>query len=170
MRKYLLRYTLLFGGLAALSSILFFLGLYAIDPNPLANRRPDIGFNIIFIFAALYYFKRNNGGYLQFYQGFSLGFLVNIFASLLTGIFLFIFVSYIDYQPFATWIAEGKKMLIEQKEVFSKVLNERTLKQQIEGLGKAKPYQLILDDLMFKQFAIVAISLLSIVMRKNRPV
>lgn len=170
MKKLLLKYTLIYGSLAALSCILFFLGLYYTNPNPLANRRPDIGFNIMFIIVSLYYFKKNRGGYMQFYEGFSVGFLVNIFAALLTGLFLYIFIEFIDYQPFQTWIDEGKKMLISQKETFIKIMNKETFQRQLEGLDKAKTYQLILDDLMFKQFSIVAISLLSIVMRRNRPV
>lgn len=87
----IVRKSLIFGSIAGGVCFLFFLVMYFLNPNPLALRRPDLGINIIFIGVAIWYYKRENGGYLHFYEGFSLGFLTNIIAALLTGVLIFYF-------------------------------------------------------------------------------
>lgn len=142
--------------------------LYAGEVNPLQNRRPDIVINILLIFLAIWFYKSRNGGYIHFYEGFTIGFLTNIIAALFTGLAIYCFIKWIDPTPFESWISEGKDFLISRKEELSKFLNEESYKLQLESFDKAKPYQVILDDLMFKQFAIVAIMLISMALRKQR--
>lgn len=169
MKKKLPRYTLIYGSLIALSCLLFFVGLYNISENPLGVRRPDIGFNIIFIFIAIAFYRRNNGGYLHFYEGVSVGFLVNLFGSIVTGVGIYLFVILFDNQPFASWTDAGIKLLYDQKETFDVLLNADNFERQVDSLRNAKPYQLILDEIMFKQFSIVPITLISMALRKRRP-
>jgi hypothetical protein len=56
--------------------------------------------------------------------------------------------------------------MLKEKETFSKILNDETFRKQMLSFDSLKPYQIILDDLMFKQIAIVPISLLSMALRK----
>lgn len=169
MKKKLPRYTLIYGSLTALACLLFFIGLYNISENPLGVRRPDIGFNVIFIFIALAFYRRNNGGYLHFYEGVSVGFLVNLFGSVLTGLGIYLFVVFFNYQPFTAWTTAGIKLLYDQKETFDILLDAENFERQVTSLKNAKPYQLILDEVMFKQFCIIPITLLSMALRKQRP-
>lgn len=170
MKKKLLRYVLIYGSLTALTCLLFFIGLYNISENPLGVRRPDIGFNAIFIFISLAFYRRNNGGYLHFYEGVSVGFTVNLFASILTGVGIYLFVILYDSQPFTAWTEAGIKLLYDQKETFDVLLDAENFERQVVSLKNAKPYQLILDEIMFKQFCIIPITLLSMALRKQRPV
>ena len=101
----IVRKSLIFGSIAGGVCFLFFLVMYFLNPNPLALRRPDLGINIIFIGVVIWYYKRENGGYLHFYEGFSLGFLTNIIAALLTGVLIFLFLQYVDVRPFEEWTA-----------------------------------------------------------------
>lgn len=169
MKKQLPRYVLIYGSLTALSCLLFFVGLYNISENPLGVRRPDIGFNVIFIFIALAFFRRNNGGFLHFYEGVSVGFLVNLFGSILTGLGIYLFIELFDNQPFTAWTESGIKLLYDQKETFDILLDADNFERQVNSLKNAKSYQLILDELMFKQFCIIPITLLSMALRKQRP-
>ncbi|MDP5120406.1 MAG: DUF4199 domain-containing protein [Spirosomaceae bacterium] len=169
MKKQLPRYTLIYGSLTALACLLFFIGLYNISPNPLGVRRPDIGFNIMMIFIALAFYRRNNGGYLHFYEGVSVGFLVNLFAAILTGLGIFIFVTFYDNTPFTTWTAEGVKEMYSNKETFDVILDKANFDRTIASLKNAKPYQLVIDEIMFKQFSIIPITLISMALRKQRP-
>lgn len=169
MKKQLFKYTLLYGSLAAIACLLFFAGLYFISPNPLGVRRPDIGFNIILIFLAQYFYKKNNAGYLHFYEGVSIGFCVNLFASVVTGIGIFIFVEFIDKMPFTAWIDNGVKLLYDQKATFDVLLSPENFERQVQSLKSARTYQLILDEVMFKTFCIIPITLVSIALRSQRP-
>ncbi|HLO43451.1 MAG TPA: DUF4199 domain-containing protein [Leadbetterella sp.] len=165
-RKQILRYSLVFGFLAGVACFLFFLGMYATKPNPLALRRPDIGINVIMIWASIWYFKRNNGGFLHFYEAFSIGFLTNIIAALLSGLLVFLFIEFIDSKPFIDWMAHGKALLLKDKEMFEKMLNEKSYRQSLLSFDTQNHSVIITDDLIFKQIAIVAISLFGMSMRK----
>lgn len=169
MKKQLIRYTLIYGSLTALACLLFFVGLYNISPNPLGVRRPDIGFNIMMIFISLAFFRRNNGGYLHFYEGVSVGFLVNMFGAILTGIGIYLFVVFYDETPLTAWTEGGVKEMYANKETFDTLLDQGNFDRTIASLKNAKPYQLILDEIMFKQFSIIPITLISMALRKQRP-
>jgi Protein of unknown function (DUF4199) len=165
-RNQIFKYSITFGLIAGIACFLFFLAMYSMKSNPLSLRRPDIGINIIMIWAAIWYFKRNNGGFLHFYEGFSIGFLTNIIAALISGVLIFLFVEIVDKQPFITWIIEGKALMLREKETFAKILNDDNFRRGLLSLEKSKPSTIIYDDLMFKQFAIIPISLFSMAMRK----
>jgi len=135
--------------------------LYTGDNNPLSQRRPDIGINVLMIFLSIWLYRSRNGGFIHFYEAFSIGFLTNIIGT------LYLFVKLIDPSPFETWISTGKAFIIERKEELSKFLNEESFNLQLEAFDTAMPYQIILDDLLFKQFAIVAIMLISMALRRQ---
>lgn len=166
-RQRILKYGFTFGAIAGLVCFLFFIALYLSDPNPLNIRRPDIGFNIIFVFVGIWYFKRRSGGILHFYEGFSIGFLINIVAALISGIAIYLFITLYDASPFDMWIKEGVRFLENQKESLDTILNEESFNLQVQALKDAKPYQIILDELMFKQLGIIAISLISMALRRH---
>ncbi|WP_304234659.1 DUF4199 domain-containing protein [Jiulongibacter sediminis] len=167
MKKKILKLSLTWGLIAGLVCFLFFLMMYAVDDNPLIKKRPDIGINILFIFLAIWIFKRRRNGYLHFYEGFSIGFLTNLIAALFSGIAVYLFLKFYDIQPYLNWNSYSKQFLIEQKEALDSVINEETFKLQLKSFDEIKPYRVILDDLMFKQFAIVAIMLISMALRKQ---
>lgn len=169
MRKLLVTYTLRYGAITAVACILFFLGLYFITKNPLSERRPDIVFNILFLFTAIYLVKKERGGYLHFYEGVSVGFMVNLFASLVTGLFLFFFLEFVDGVPFRTKVAHEIAFLIKDRVRTKEFLTDESFQVLLNSIKNAKPYQLILDELMYKQVCIVPITLLSLVLRKQRP-
>jgi hypothetical protein len=167
-RNKIIKYSLLYGSLTALSCLLFFIANYFINGNPLYLRRPDLGFNLLFIFLAIWFYKRSEGGYLHFYEGFSIGFLTNIIAALLVGVTLYLFIQFVDNKPFIKLIETSKAQMLSQKQVFlkAKTFTEESFDAQIKTFDNARPSQLILDELMFKQIAIVAIGIISMGLRK----
>jgi Protein of unknown function (DUF4199) len=166
MRKIIVLQGLKFGVIAGIACFLFFLAFYALKPNPLYYYKLDLGVVIILVWAAIWYFKRYNGGILHFYQSFSIGFLTNMVAALVSGILIYLFVDFVDIKPFTTWIIESKAVLLKDKESFVKIMNEANFERQLVSLDNSKPYQIIFDVLMFKQLVIIPIGLLSMVMRK----
>ena len=165
----IVRKSLTFGSIAGGVCFLFFLVMYFLNPNPLALRRPDLGINIIFIGVAIWYYKRENGGYLHFYEGFSLGFLTNIIAALLTGVLIFLFLQYVDVRPFEEWTAWSKNLLLTDRERSKELMNEQTFQQLLKSFEEKSPAVIIGDELIFKQIAIVACTLFSMGMRKIKP-
>ena len=167
MRKKILNISLIYGIVTGVVCFLFFLMLYQGTPNPLGAMRPFIGFNILFIFLAIWIFKKRQGGFLHFYEGFSIGFLTNIIGALTSGILIFLFVKLIDPAPFDNWIKESLNFLTSQKKELSTFLNEESYQKQLASFADAKPYQIILDELAYKQFAVVAIMLIAMALRKQ---
>lgn len=158
--------SLLYGTITALVCFAFFGGMTFVNPNPLGARRPDVGFNLLFVGLAMWQLKRDQQGILHFYQAFSVGFLTNLWAAFLTGFFLYLFIQ-IDPTPFQAWLKEGQALLLAQRDTFDKILNEETFQAQLKSLQTAKPYQVWLDELMFKQVAIVGITLIGMVLRQK---
>ena len=76
------------------------------------------------------------------------------------------FIEFIDATPFTEWMVNGKALLIKDKEMFQKMLNEKSYRQSLLSFDNQKHSVIIYDDLMFKQVAIIAISLFSMAMRK----
>ncbi|MGR3809898.1 DUF4199 domain-containing protein [Jiulongibacter sp. NS-SX5] len=167
MKNKIIKISVIWGLIAGLVCFLFFLSIYAVDDNPLIKKRPDIGINILFIFLATWIYKKRRKGYLHFYEGFSIGFLTNLIAALFSGLAIYLFLKFYDIQPYLNWNAYSKQFLLEQKEALDTVLNEESFNLQLKSFDEIKPYRVILDDLMFKQFAIVAIMLISMALRKQ---
>ncbi len=168
MKSKVISLALFFGGICGLLSFLFFLALYSTQPDPLSLRRPDLGFNVLFVFLSIWYYRKKSGGYLQFYEGFSVGFLTNLIAALISAFSIYLFLILIDITPFTTWISEGKKFLIEQKVSMSQIMSEENFNSQLKAFDNARPHQLIFDELIFKQFAVVAVSLTAMALRRQK--
>ncbi|WP_367914991.1 DUF4199 domain-containing protein [Leadbetterella sp. DM7] len=165
----LVKNALIFGTIAGVTCFLFFLVLYGMSDNPLSLRRPDLGINIIFIGSAIWYYKRSNNGYLHFYEGFSIGFLTNILAALITGVLIFLFLQFIDGQPLERWMTESRQMLIADRARSKDLMSEETFQTLLDSFGKKRPSVVIGDELLYKQLAVVAVTLFSMAMRKIKP-
>lgn len=162
----ILNISLFFGLTAGLLCFIYFLIMYFSLDDPLANRRPDLGLNIIMIGAAIWYFRRKNNGYIHFYQGFSVGFLTNLIAALLSGILIFLFLQFVDYKPFETWLANSKQMLIEDRPRSQELMDEKTYQALLKSFDNKSAALIILDELVFKQLAVIAVTLFSMGFRK----
>lgn len=169
MKQKIFKTSLFYGLIAGVLCFVFFIALYFSSSNPLGLRRPDIGFNILFIFLAIFMFRKSNDGVLHFYEGFSIGFLTNLIAATTTGLLIYLFIELIDEQPLKEWMQAGIDFVTREKESLSKseVLDEENFKLQIASFENAKPYQIFLDEIMFKQLCIIAISLISMALRKH---
>ena len=168
-KKRIFRTSFIFGGLAGVLCFVFFLIMYLMVDNPLSMRRPDLGLNMIMIGTGIWFFKKESGGYLHFYEGVSVGFLINLFAALLTGILIFLFLHFVDMQPFTTWMAEGKQMLLNDRERSKEIMSEEMFQTMLKSFDNKNLSMIILDELIFKQISIVAITLFTMAMRKIKP-
>ena len=106
---------------------------------------------------------------MHFYEGFSVGFLTNLIAALLSGILIFVFLQFIDIHPFTTWMEESKQMLLNDRERSKDIMSEEMFQTLIKSFDGKSPSMIIFDELIYKQIAIVAITVFSMAMRKIKP-
>lgn len=167
MIKPVIKYSILCG---VFLFALFFVSL-GFGSNPLLDIRHfffDLAIFFLFTFFAGKEFKdfRNNG-YLHFWQGISIGFLVFIPAVL-----IFSFALYVIFQLYPELIAgykEGAKALLDSKrEVFLKEFSEDQLEEQITAVDAVTATQLVFGTFWKKLIAGFFVTpVVSIILRKK---
>ena len=85
-----------YGVLIGIASIIFSMVLFMTN----ADQSPARWLGLIIIIGGIYlahgFFKRNNAGFMSYGQGLGIGVIVSAVAGLLSGIFNYIYVSFID--------------------------------------------------------------------------
>ncbi|MFN3848063.1 MAG: DUF4199 family protein [Spirosomataceae bacterium] len=167
----IIKYSLIFGGLTALACVLVSLiQFYGLGKSPFGKYKvPALGVNLIFIFFAVWYYRRDNGGYLSFSAGFSVGFLTNLIGSILAGLLFYVFVL-VDKRPLALWqkenIENAQKIYNQEKDLKRK----EDYKTLIENSKlEIKPSYVFLDEIVKKQYVIIGIALIGMVLRRRNP-
>ena len=169
MKHPILKYSLFFGSLAAACCIaVALIQYYTLHVCPFGRyKAPAYGINVIFIFVAIWYYRINRGGFLSFGEGFAIGFLTNIFAAILTGFVLYIFVQFVDNQPITLWIQENLITMQRMKEVHIKQFGEESFKQILAQSQQINNSAVFFDEITKKQLCIVAVSLISVILRRH---
>ena len=118
-------------------------------------------------FAAKEYKDVINGGYLHFWQGISIGFIVSIPAILIFSLFLFFILSY-DTSLIEVY-KNGAIALLKNNEAFyTKELGAATLKAKYELIETMKPSKLIQVTFRNKLFAAFWITpIVAIILRRK---
>jgi hypothetical protein len=175
LKNKIVRYALIYGSLAALICItVALIQFYGLHKSPFGRYKlPAFGINIIFIIVATWVYRANNGGVLSFTEGFSIGFLTNIFAAIITGIAFFIFVQFID-KPFGhneailLWVKENIAGIEKIKAIH---IQNFGLKEYESLLNQAKEIPtasyVLIDEIVKKQICIIGITVISIIFRRH---
>ena len=175
IKSKILRNSLIYGSIAAgICIFVAMLQYYGLHKSPFGRyKAPAFGINIIFIVVAVWTFRANNGGVLSFTEGFSVGFMTNLFAALITGIFFFVFVQFIDSQwgnsqSIMLWVQENVAGIEKIREAHTKNFG---LKEYEDLLKQAKEIPsagyVFLDELGKKQLCVIAITVISIIFRRH---
>lgn len=154
---------------------LFLLAIFFVSlrfgSNPLLDIRHflfDLAVFFLFIFFAGKEFKDfNNQGFLHFWQGISIGFIVFVPAVILFSLLLFVI-----FQQFPELIdgyREGARNLIEsKKDFFLEEFSEDQLKEQIRAVDEVTTGELVLSTFGKKLFAGFFVTpVVSIILRKK---
>ncbi|MGL4631662.1 MAG: DUF4199 domain-containing protein [Leadbetterella sp.] len=167
MRKHIIRYGVRFGSISGMVCFMFFLLMYSVNPvNAFKFIRADLGLQGILIWASIWYFKRNNGGELHFYHGFSIGFITNIVGALVCGFLLFVLFEFVNPEGFLNYIKYNLSVLEAGKADLEKFWNAQNFKNALEANRNTRPHVFILDQLGFKQLLIPVITLVTLALRK----
>jgi hypothetical protein len=175
LKNKIIKNALIYGSIAAAVCVLVaMLQYYGLHKSPFGRyKAPAFGINIIFIIVAVWTYRATNGGVLSFTEGFSIGFMTNLFAALITAICFFIFVQFIDSQ----W-GNNQSIMLWVKENIAGI--EKIREAHITNFGKEEYDNLLiqakeipsagyvfLDELVKKQLCIVAITIIALIFRRH---
>lgn len=175
LKNKIIRYALTYGSLAAFVCIaVALIQYYGLEKSPFGRYKlPAFGINIIFVIVATWVYRANNLGVLSFTEGFSVGFMTNLVAAVITGVVFFIFVQFID-KPFGNnqaimlWVQENIKGIEKIKDIHIKdfgIQEYELLLKQAQEIPSAG--YVLLDEIVKKQLCIVGITIVSVIFRRH---
>ena len=171
--KPLLKIPLAFGAATGVLAFLFFLGLYAVDVMPLGNNKVlDFGIFLIMMVAACWYYRRKIGhGYMHFWEGLTVCYVVNTVGAFVVGWLIFLFVKFIDPELFTNYLAEMQRLLMAGKAELVKNIGEAEFQTMQKAVVETKPGELITDEIAKKTLmAVLPILIISLIFRRQEPV
>ncbi|SNT13757.1 Protein of unknown function [Ekhidna lutea] len=167
MVKPALKYSILCG--------VFLIGLFFISinfgSNPLLDSRHfwfDLGVYFLFIFFAGKEHKDfRNGGFLHFWQGITIGFIVFIPAVLLFEGTLYLTLN-VDSDLMEAYREGARALLKQNEEFYMEELGEAALKERYDAISDMTPAQLIQMTFRNKLFSAFLITpVVAIILRKK---
>lgn len=158
-----IRYGMIYGVIGIVYFLIFTLA--ELDMSKGIGRWGTSLIAIVIVFLAHKFFKDNGDGYMNFSQGFGIGFWIGLIASALSSVFTYIYVKFIDegfiqtIRDKAVEEMQAKGQSDEQIEMAMKFVNMFTSAEALLGFG-----------LFFGILILVVISLImSIFTQKPRP-
>ncbi len=147
-----------------------FLTLYFLGKNPLFYIQPfDFGLIPLFLFLATKDFRdRYNGRVLHFWQGMTAGFFVYLGIALVSSIFIFLFLEWVDCNLVAEFITNRMEMMEKSKDVAAEGLGKEAFEKVYNEVKLTTASVLAVDNFLKK--AILGLSftiLISVILRKQ---
>ncbi len=175
LKSKILRYAFTYGAIAAAVCIaVALIQYYGLEKSPFGRYKlPAFGINIIFVIVATWVYRANNLGVLSFTEGFSVGFMTNLVAAVITGLVFFLFVQFID-KPYGhnhaimLWVQENIKGI---EKIKANHIKDFGIKEYELLLNQAKEIPsagyVLLDEIVKKQLCIVGITIVSVIFRRH---
>jgi hypothetical protein len=161
-----------YGGIASILSILLFLILYYSGQNPLLIPA-FLDFRIllfpIFLVFSIRDFKENhNNGFLHFWQGFSIGYLIILIIALIMALFLLIFGAWVEPDFVQKYIHQSIEQINLTKEKISSAIGEEKLTKVLEILPSTTLFDLALDYFLKSLlYGLIYPIIISLILRKR---
>ena len=168
----LLKIPLTFGVATGGTAFLLFLGLYFVGVMPLGNKRTlDFGIYLIMMIGACWYYRRKIGqGYMHFWEGLTICYVVNSVGAFVSGWLVYLFVTWVDPSVFVGYLAEMKQLLLQGKPELVKNIGEAEFQTMLRNVAETQPGELITDELSKKTvLAVLPILIISLLFRRPAP-
>ena len=168
--KPLLKIPLIFGAATGVMAFLFFLGLYFIGVMPLGNKRAlDFGIYLIMLISACWYYRKTVGyGYMHFWEGLTIGYVVNSVGAFVSGWLVYLFITWIDPSVFTGYLADMKQLLMQGKPELVKSIGEAEFQTMVKNVAATHPGELITDEFSKKTvMAVLPILIVSLLFRRQ---
>ncbi len=170
--KPLLKIPLIFGAALGFMAFLFFLGLYFIGVMPLGNKRAlDFGIYLIMMIAACWYYRKKIGyGYMHFWEGLTICYVVNSVGAFVSAWLVYLFITLVDPSVFLEYMVEMKQLLMQGKPELVKNIGEAEFQIMLKNVAATHPGDLITDELSKKTvMAVLPILIVSLLFRRQAP-
>lgn len=170
LKNRIVRHSLFYGSIAAaICIIVALIQFYGIHKSPFGRYKlPAFGINVLFILIAIWTYRATNLGVLTFTEGFSVGFLTNLFAAFITATLYFIFLQIAGNEAILLWVKENVEAIEKIRDSHIKnfgVEDYTTLINQARQIPSAG--YVFLDELAKKQICIVAVTVISLIFRRH---
>ncbi len=128
LKKSIIRVPVKYGFFGSLLSIVVFLLLYFIDRSPLLhNRVPNLIILTLFIYFSIKEYKvYYNLRTLRFWEGMTVGFFTYMMIALISLIFIWVFLKWLDPILLQEYILDRVNYLEQNKESIMENLNEES--------------------------------------------
>lgn len=169
----LLKIPLIAGAITGSLVILYFLALYGFGIDSVLyvrSLRPfDFGFYLIAMIATTWYYRKYAGrGMLHLWEGLTICYVINTAGALLTGWFIYLFITQIDPGVFTRYIADLREFQLGDRANFVKQFSEEAFLKQVAKTDATQPSDLIWDELLKKTLMTVFPALIiSLIFRKQ---
>lgn len=163
---------MMFGAATGVMAFLFFLSLYAVGAMPLGNDRVlDFGIFLIMMIAATWYYRRKIGlGYMHFWEGLTICYVVNTVGAFVLGWLIYFFLRFGDPELFVRYLAEMRQLMMNGKVELVKNIGEAEFQTLLSGVARLTPGDMITDELGKKTvLAVLPILIISLVFRRLNP-
>jgi len=161
---------LLFGLTGGFLAILQFLTLHFLDRNPLLTGKIfDIVLLLLILFFAIRYFRDyENGLRLEFLEGLKVGLLTSAILGLVSALFVFIFLTFINPGVMEAYKAERIDFLITNQDKVLENIKPELFEKTIEEIKSISIKDLVMDEILRKTIIGLFLSIvLAIFLRKK---
>ena len=151
MQKYpILFVSIKYGLVGSAVAIACFLGFYFLHENPLlSSKLLDVVIILIFLIFSMKEFKDvYTDNEFHFWQGMSIGMINYLTIALLSGIFIWIMVKFVDPELLKSYIQERIQLIETNKNTIKETFNAITYQQAIDGVRHTTAFDLALDDFL----------------------
>ncbi len=170
LKNKIVRHSLYYGSIAAaICVIVAMIQFYGIHKSPFGRYKlPAFGINILFILIAIWTYRATNKGTLTFTEGFSVGFLTNLFAAFITATFFYFFIKATGNESILLWVKENVDAIMKIKESHIKTFGQEDFSNLL-GQARQLPTAgyVFLDELAKKQLCIIAVTIISLIFRRH---
>ena len=162
-----LKYGIVSGGLAV---VLFFV-VMLFDENPLiVNKWFDYFLIAVFVYFSVREFRLyEQGGFLQFWQGISVGFVTYATSALLFAVAIGIYLFTLGQPWVDDFVADRTAMVEENRENFVQELGEATYRQVRQEVAATTTLDILLDDFFRKLMAGLFVTLIVAMVLRRSP-
>lgn len=150
--------------------VLFYLGKHPLLLNPLLDARWTL--YGLFIFFAIKSFREESGGFLHFWEGLALGFLVYLIMAQMAAAFIAVFASIDSTHFLVDYIRIAMEQINANREaLIANNIDEKTLNDALEILPTTTANNLAFDYFLKSMpIGLILTLILSILMRRKEEI
>jgi Protein of unknown function (DUF4199) len=155
LNKPYVAFPVIYGILAGIATFLLLLIMqFGFDINPLGGKK-EVG--VIFVIFAMIFvvagFRKSNGGVIEFKQAFGLCFITTLIASVVSMIFLYVYLQTISPTILPEYISKtAQELTLNKTQIIKNGIAETDFNDALTNIKKTSVKSILQDDFIKKLF------------------